>query len=120
MGSAKLDVVRSGPSSPISSGPEAQCYLAEVRLRVGIGTDLSWLSQSLGAACGRFHGVGPSPQILSMVHVPDDDRLLCLVKALNRDDVLGLFEISLLPSARVVEVVVVVVEELGLPQIEPG
>jgi hypothetical protein len=52
-----------------------------------------------------------------VVHVPDDDLLSCIIKATSRDDVLHLFEISLLPSARVVDVVVV---EGGSSEMEPG
>jgi hypothetical protein len=54
---------------------------------------------------------------LSTVHVPDDGRLSCIVRAASRDDVLRLFEISLLPSARVLEAVFV---EAGFPEAEPG
>jgi hypothetical protein len=54
---------------------------------------------------------------LSAVHVPDDGRLSCIVRATSRDDVLRLFEISLLPSARVVDVVVV---EAGSSEMKPG
>jgi hypothetical protein len=102
----------------MSPGPEMQWYMAEVRLQAEAGTDLSWVGQSLDAACRRLRGgVGPGPQILTTVHVPDDGRLSCIVKATSRDDVLHLFEISLLPSARVVDVVVV---EAGSSEIEPG
>jgi hypothetical protein len=101
----------------MSPGPETQCYMAEVRLQAEAGTDLSWVGQSLDAACRRLQGVGPGPQILSTVHVPDDGRLSCIVRAASRDDVLRLFEISLLPSARVVAVVVL---EAGSPGMEPG
>jgi hypothetical protein len=101
----------------MSEGAKTQCYMAEVRLQAEPGTDLSWIGQSLGAACRRLQGVGPSPQILSAVHVPDDGRLSCIVKAASRDDVLRLFEISLLPSARVVDVVVV---EAGSSEMEPA
>jgi hypothetical protein len=101
----------------MSEGAKTQCYMAEVRLQAEAGTDLSWVGQSLDAACRRLQGVGPSPQILSTVHVPDDGRLSCIVRAASRDDVLRLFEISLLPSARVLDVVVV---EAGFPEAEPG
>jgi hypothetical protein len=91
--------------------------MVEVSLQVEAGTDLSWVGQSLDAARRRLQGVGPGPQIVSMVHVPDEGRLSCIVKAARRDDVLRLFEISLLPSARVVDVVVV---EVGSSKMEPG
>jgi hypothetical protein len=80
-------------------------YLAEVRLRVEAGTDLSWIRQSLDAACRRIDGSSPGLKILSAVHVVADGRLSCVVAAAGREDVLRLFEIALLPSARVLEVV---------------
>ena len=101
----------------MSEPAKTQCYMAEVRLQAVTGTDLSWVGQSLDAACRRLQVVGPSPQILSTVHVPDDGRLSCIVRAASRDDVLRLFEISLLPSARVLDVVVV---EAGSPEAVPG
>lgn len=79
--------------------------MAEVRLRVEAGTDLSWIRQSLDAACRRLDGTSPGLKILSAVHVMADGRLSCLVTAAGREDVLRLFEIALLPSARVMEVV---------------
>ena len=101
----------------MSTGPKTQCYLAEVRLRAEAGSDLSWVSHSLGAACRRLRGSGPGPQILSTVHIPDDGLLSCIVSAASREDVLRLFEISLLPSARVLDVVVV---DAKSPEAEPG
>ena len=80
-------------------------YLAEVKLRVDAGTDLAWIRQSLDAACRRVDGASPGLKILSAVHIPDDGRLSCIVTAAGREDVLRLFEIALLPSARVLEVV---------------
>jgi hypothetical protein len=79
--------------------------MAEVRLRVEAGTDLSWIRQSLDAACRRVDGSSPGLKILSVVHIPDDDRLSCIVTAAAREDVQRVFEIALLPSARVLEVV---------------
>jgi len=79
-------------------------YMAEVRLRITAGTDLSWIRQSLDAACRRVDGAR-AVKILSAVHVPDDGRLSCVVSAANREDVRRLFEMALLPSARVLEVV---------------
>ncbi len=93
---------------PTSVRPKTQCYLAEVKLRAEAGSDLSWVSQSLGSACRRFQGVGTPPHIVSTVHIPHDGRLSCIIRAASREDVLHLFEISLLPSARVLDVVVVV------------
>jgi hypothetical protein len=80
-------------------------YMAEVRLRVEAGMNLSWIRQSLDAACRRLDGAGPGLKILSAVHVMADGRLSCIVAAARREDVLRLFEIALLPSARVMEVV---------------
>jgi hypothetical protein len=51
--------------------------------------------------------MSPSLRILSAVYVPDDGRLSCVVNAASREDVHRLFEIALLPSARVLEVMVV-------------
>ena len=78
--------------------------MAEVRLRVEAGTDLSWIRHSLDAACRRVDGA-QALKILSAVHVTADGRLSCIVTAAGREDVLRLFEIALLPSARVLEVV---------------
>jgi hypothetical protein len=80
-------------------------YIAEVRLRVEAGTDLSWIRQSLDAACRRLDGTSPGLKILSAVHVVAEGRLSCVVASTGREDVLRLFEIALLPSARVLEVV---------------
>ena len=79
--------------------------MAEVRLRVEAGTDLSWIRQSLNAACRRVDGTSPGLRIVSAVHVVDDGRLSSIVTAASREDVQRLFEIALLPSARVLEVV---------------
>ena len=79
--------------------------MAEVRLRAEAGTDLSWIRQSLDAACRRVDCTSPGLRIVSAVHVMDDGRLSCIVTAASREDVQRLFEIALLPSARVLEVV---------------
>jgi hypothetical protein len=79
--------------------------MAEVKLLVAAGTDLSWIRQSLDAACRRVDGTSPGLKILSAVHVMDYGRLSCIVTAAGREDVQRLFEIALLPSARVLEVV---------------
>ena len=79
--------------------------MAEVKLRVEAGADLSWIRKSLDAACRRLDGTSPGLQILSAVHVVADGRLSCVVAAAGPEDVLRLFEIALLPSARVLEVV---------------
>jgi hypothetical protein len=51
---------------------------------------------------------------LSAVYSPAEDRLSCLVAAASEKEVRDLFEIALLPPARVLEVVEV--EEQGPPQ----
>lgn len=79
--------------------------MAEVRLRIEAGSDLSWIRQSLDAACRRIDSASPGLRILSAVHVMDEGRLSCIVMAASREDVQRLFEIALLPSARVLEVV---------------
>ena len=80
-------------------------YIAEVRLRVEAGTDISWIRKCLDAACRRVDGASHGLKILSSVHIPYDGRLSCIVTAAGREDVLRLFEIALLPSARVLDVV---------------
>jgi hypothetical protein len=67
---------------------------------------MSWIGQSLDAACRRLDG-----QILSAIYVPDEGRLSCIVMAASQEDVRRLLEIALLPSARIHEVV----EVLGGP-----
>lgn len=79
--------------------------MAEVRLQVEPGTDLSWIRLSLDAACRRIDGASPGLKILSAIHIPDGGRLSFIVAAAGREDVQRLFEIALLPSARVLEVV---------------
>lgn len=79
--------------------------MAEIRLQVNVGTDLSWIRRSLDAAWRRIDGPSSGLKILSAVHVMDEGRLSCIVMAASREDVQRLFEIALLPSARVLEVV---------------
>ncbi len=88
-----------------------QRYLAEVRMRVRAGGDISWIGESLDAASRRLDGVNPSRQIISAVYVVDDGRLSCIVSAASREEVHRLLEIALLPTARVYEVV----DVLGRP-----
>ena len=47
-----------------------RCYLAEVRLRV-VESELSWISQSLNAACLRLRGCNLRAEVLSAVYIPD-------------------------------------------------
>ena len=79
--------------------------MVEVRLRLEAGTDPSWIRHSFDAACRRVDGTSPGLKILSAVHIPNDGRLSLIVAAAAREDVQRLFEIALLPSARVLEVV---------------
>ena len=79
--------------------------MAEVRLLVRAGTDISWIGRSLDAACRRSDGVNPTRQLLSAVYVLDDSRLSCIVRADSQEEVHRLLEIALLPLARVYEVV---------------
>src|SRR5437763_15766723 len=79
--------------------------MAELKLRVDAGTDLSWIRQSLDAACRRLDGASPGLKILSAIHIPDDGRLSRIVTAAGPEDVLRLFEIPLPPSPRVPAVV---------------
>ncbi len=93
------------------------CYLAEMRLRVEAGADLSWIRRSLDAACRRLTARSSCLQILSVVHIPDDGRLSCVVIASGREQVQRLFEIALLPSARVQEVRILLA---CTPEVDPG
>jgi len=79
-------------------------YRAEVMLQVGTGADVTWIRQSLDAACRRLRPTCPSLRILSAIHVPGDGRLSCVVTAARREHVQRLFEIALLPWARILEV----------------
>jgi len=88
----------------VTAEPGTDCYLAEVRLRVEASEDLSWIRRSLDAACRRLSATNSTLQILSVVHIADDDRLSCIVAAAGLEHVQHLFDIALLPSARVLEV----------------
>jgi hypothetical protein len=77
-----------------------------VTLRVKAGSDLTWIRESLDAAERRL-GMSPRSDIVSAAFIPGDGRLICIVEAASREDVLRLFEIALLPSARVLDVVVI-------------
>lgn len=84
-----------------------RCYVVDVKLRVQTETDLSWIRQSLDAACRRLGSIAPDLQILSAVHIRDEDRLSFVLRAADPEDVHRLFEIALLPSARILEAAVV-------------
>jgi hypothetical protein len=87
----------------------SQCCLAEVTLRVSAGSDLTWVTESLAAAGQRLEGSRPRPRVISAVYVPDDSQLMCVVEAASSEDVQHLFEMALLPSARIRDVVAVAV-----------
>jgi hypothetical protein len=76
-------------------------------LRVKAGTDLSWVGESLEAACRRLPDGGPRPEVVGAVYVPAEGRLLCVIAASGPDEVSRLFAMALLPSVRVIDVVVV-------------
>jgi hypothetical protein len=92
-------------------------FLAEVRLLVPGGQDLSWIGRSLHAARRRLSGISACPRIVSAVYSPADERLVCILEAASWKDVRDLFEIALLPPVRVLEVMKV--EDDG-PRLQPG
>lgn len=73
-------------------------------MKVQAGADISWIGESLDAAGRRLDDLSPGRQIHSAVYVIDECRLLCIVSAVNAEDVHRLLAIALLPSARVYEV----------------
>jgi hypothetical protein len=109
--------VTTGPPRQISSRGTSTCYLAEVTLRIRAGSDLAWIRESLDAAERRLLGSSLGTDIVSAVFTPDDAYEPTVVEASSREDVLRLFEIALLPSAQVLDVVVV---ELHARERKPG
>jgi hypothetical protein len=87
----------------------SQCCLAEVTLRVLAGSDLTWITESLAAACRRLDGSRPRPRVVSAVYIPEDSQLMCVVEAASSEEVQRLFEMALLPSARIRDVLAVAV-----------
>ena len=83
------------------------CYLAEVPLRVKAGSDLTWVGSSIEAACQRCWATEGPPQVVSAAYLPEGSLLLCVIKSARREDVVRLFDIANLPSARVLDVVIV-------------
>jgi hypothetical protein len=65
------------------------------------------MNKSLAAACLRVRGSSRRPEVLSAVYIPDDDRLSCIVEACCVGEIHQLFGVALLPSARVLDVIVV-------------
>jgi hypothetical protein len=103
----QAEVVTSRLPAEIPDSATARCFLAEVTLRVRAGSDLAWIRESLDAAERRLLGSSPRTDIVSAVFTPGDGRLVCVVEAASRTDVLRLFEIALLPSPQVLDVVVI-------------
>ena len=99
-------VMRTKPPAQTPARLTRRCYLAEVRLRVA-ESELSWISNSLNAACLRLRGSKLPPKVLSAAYIPDDDRLSCIVEAGCVEDIHHLFGVALLPSVRVVDATVV-------------
>lgn len=86
-------------------------YLAEIRWSGQDTRDLEWIGRSLDAACRRLRGAD-RPQVIVAGYSPEERRLVCVVQAANGEVVRRLFEIALLPSARILDVV-----EVGRPDI---
>jgi hypothetical protein len=73
--------------------------------------------ESLQSACRRLHEISPRPHLRSALYLPDDGRLLCLVDACTAADVQRLFAVALLPSPRILGVVVL---QVNGPERERG
>jgi hypothetical protein len=97
-GHAGVMKTRSSPEPPLASRHR---YLVEIHLP--IEADVSWAGRSLHAACLRLSSGGRLAQVLSVVYRPADQRLSSIVAAACREDVRELFEMALLPPARVLE-----------------
>lgn len=94
----------------------ANRYLAEIRMPIQGGRDLTWIGHSLRAACRRLEA-SHRPHVVGAGYSPEDGRLLCIVQAANAEDVCRLLEIALLPSARILDVIDL--HEVGFDT-EPG
>ena len=94
---------------PVSVRVGSQCCLVELTLRVLAGSDLTWITESLAAACQRLDGSRPRPRVISAVYIPEDSQLMCVVEAASSEEVQRLFEMTLLPSVRIRDVVAVAV-----------
>ena len=70
-------------------------------------SELSWIRNSLNAACLRLRGSKLPPKVLSAAYIPDEDMLSCIVEAGCVEDIHRLFGVALLPPVRVVEATVV-------------
>ena len=86
-------------------------YLAEIRWSGQDTRNLDWIGRSLDAACRRLRGTD-RPHVIAAGYSPEERRLVCVVQAANGEVVRRLFEIALLPSARILDVV-----EVGRPDI---
>src|ERR1035437_7730403 len=87
----------------------SQCCLVDLTLRVLAGCDLTWITESLAAACQRLDGSRPRPRVISAVYIPEDSQLMCVVEAASSEEVQPLSEMTLLPSVRIRDVVAVAV-----------
>ncbi len=63
------------------------------------------MARSLDSACQRLSVGGRCPLVLAALFSQADKRLTCLLAAAHADDVRDLFEIALMPPARVSHVV---------------
>lgn len=63
------------------------------------------MATSIDSACERLRRGGRNPLVLTALYSEADERLTCVVTAANTSDVRDIFEIALLPPARVSEVV---------------
>lgn len=87
-------------------------YLAEIRWSGQNTRDLEWIGRSLDAACRRLRGAD-RPKVIGAGYIPEERRLVCVVRAANGEVVRRLFEIALLPSARILDVVEVGRADIG-------
>ena len=103
--SVQARVVTTQDADPVPARVTTHRYLAELRLPIQGERDLSWIGRSLHAACRRLGVTSPCPLIVSAVYSPADERLVCMLDATSCKSVRDLFEIALLPPARILDVV---------------
>ena len=90
-------------SAPDPAQASSHRYSAEIQLPIEAEGDVLWIGRSLNAAGLRLRRGNRFAQVLSVVYSHADQRLSCTVAATCREDVRDLFEIALLPPARVLE-----------------